>query len=68
MQIQCPGCGLKIGFLLTQSTYEGPFRCGKCRELFTIRIEDKELKSCEPLSEEEFEKQQQVESSDTEEA
>ena len=67
MQIQCPGCGLKTGFLLTQSTYEGPFRCGECRELFTIRIEDKELKSCEPLSEEEFEKQQQVESSDTEE-
>ena len=68
MQIQCPGCGMKTGFLLTQSTYEGPFRCGECRELFTIRIEDKELKSCEPLSEEEFEKQQQVESSDTEEA
>ena len=68
MQIQCPGCGMKTGFLLTQSTYEGPFRCGECRELFTIRIEDKELKSCEPLSEEEFEKQQQVESPDTEEA
>lgn len=65
MQIQCPGCGMKTGFLLTQSTYEGPFRCGECRELFTIRIEDKELKSIEPLSEEEFEKQQQVESSDT---
>ena len=56
---------MKTGFLLTQSTYEGPFRCGECRELFTIRIEDKELKSIEPLSEEEFEKQQQVESSDT---
>ena len=67
MQIQCPRCSLKTGFLLTQSTYEGPFRCGKCRGLFTIRIEDKELKSIEPLSEEEFEKQQQVESSDTEE-
>ena len=65
MQIQCPRCGLKTGSLLTQSTYEGPFRCGECRELFTIKIEDKELKSIEPLSEEEFEKQQQVESADT---
>ena len=67
MQIQCPGCGLKTGFLLTQSTYEGPFRCGKCRGLFTIRIANRKLKSIEPLSEEEFEKGQQVESSDTEE-
>ena len=68
MQIKCLGCGMKTGFLLTQSTYEGPFRCGECRELFTIRIEDKELKSIEPLSEEEFEKGEQVKSLDNDEA
>ena len=67
MQIKCLGCGMKTGFLLTQSTYEGPFRCGKCRGLFTIRIANRKLKSCEPLSEEEFEKEQQVESSDNDE-
>jgi len=65
MQIQCPGCGMKAGFLLAQSAYEGSFRCGKCRGLFTIRIANRKLKSIEPLSEEEFEKQQQVEPSDT---
>ena len=65
MQIQCLGCGMKTGFLLAQSAYEGPFRCGKCRGLFTIRIANRKLKPIEPLSEEEFEKQQQVEPSDT---
>jgi hypothetical protein len=56
---------MKASFLLAQSAYEGPFRCGKCRGLFTIRIANRKLKSIEPLSEEEFEKQQQVEPSDT---
>ena len=58
---------MKTGSLLTQSAYEGPFRCGKCKSLFTIRIANRKLKSIEPLSEEEFEKEQQVESSDNDE-
>jgi len=47
---------------LVQAVYEGPYRCWKCRGLFRIRIEDEELKSCEPMSEEEFEEEQQTES------
>ncbi|MFC2011666.1 hypothetical protein ACFLVU_00910 [Chloroflexota bacterium] len=45
---------------LAQPSYEGPYRCWKCRELFTIRIEGNELKSCEPLSQEEFDRQQEL--------
>jgi len=63
--IECPRCSAKTSFSLAQSVYEGPLRCWKCRGLFTVRIEDKELKSCKPLSEEEFEKGQQAESFDT---
>jgi len=54
--IQCPECGTKNSFSLIQSTYEGPCRCWKCRGTFVVTIEEEELKSCEPISEEEFEK------------
>jgi transposase-like protein len=62
--IQCPSCGTEATISLAESVYEGPYRCWKCRELFTVRIENEELRACEPLSEEEFEKEQQMESSD----
>jgi hypothetical protein len=62
--IKCPDCGTEATISLTESLYEGPYRCWKCRRLFMIRIEDEELQACEPLSEEEFEKQQQTGSFD----
>jgi len=45
---------------LIQSSYEGPYRCWKCRALFSIELKNNELTSCEPLSEEELQKQQEV--------
>lgn len=62
--IQCPGCGAETSLSLGESTYEGPFRCWKCRGLFRVRIVDEELQAYEPLSEEELEKEQQMESFD----
>ena len=41
---------------LVQQIFEGPYRCWKCRSLFKIVIANQRLQSCEPLSEEEFEK------------
>lgn len=61
MKIKCPKCDAENSFSLTESSYQGPYRCWKCKELFSIRIEDNELKSCEPLSQEEFDKQQEME-------
>ena len=60
-KIQCPECGTEGSFSVVESSYQGPYRCWKCRALFTIRLENKELKSCEPLSQEEFDKQQELE-------
>jgi hypothetical protein len=59
MIIKCPKCGTDSKLSLLQSRYEGPHKCWKCRELFTIKIENNEVKSCEPLSQEEFDRQRQ---------
>jgi len=53
--IECPKCGAETGFSLIVSTYEGPFRCWKCKEAFMVIIENEELKSCKPISQEELE-------------
>lgn len=61
VKIKCPRCSIEGSISLIESSYQGPYRCWKCRELFTIEMEDNELKSCEPLSQEEFDKQQEME-------
>ena len=62
VKIKCPKCETEGSLSLSDPRYQGPYRCWKCRELFTIQMENNELKSCEPLSQEEFEKQQEIES------
>jgi len=62
LKIKCPSCNTQASMSLVQPVYEGPYRCWKCRALFRIRIENEELLSCEPMSEEEFEEEQQAES------
>ena len=61
VKIKCPKCNVEGSLSLVESSYQGPYRCWKCRELFTITLKNNELKSCEPLSQEEFEKQQEIE-------
>ena len=61
LKIKCPKCDAENSFSLAESSYQGPYRCWKCKELFSILIENNELKSCEPLSQEEFDKQQEME-------
>ena len=60
LKIRCPKCETEGSFSLADPRYEGPYRCWKCKDLFTIRIENNALKSCEPLSQEEFDKNQQI--------
>jgi len=60
IEIRCPNCDAIRKMSLIQEIFEGPYRCWKCRRLFTIRIENNKLKSCEPLSEEEFAKWQEA--------
>ena len=61
LKIKCPKCETDGSVSLADSIYKGPYKCWKCRELFTIEIRNNELISCEPLSQEEFEKQQEIE-------
>ncbi len=61
VKIKCPECNTEGTISLVESSYQGPYRCWKCRQLFTIKLEDNELKSCQPLSQEEFEKLQEIE-------
>ena len=61
VKIKCPKCNVEGSLSLVESNYQGPYRCWKCRELFTITLKNNKLESCEPLSQEEFEKQQEIE-------
>ena len=59
--IKCPECGTEGRLSLIESSYQGPYRCWKCRQLFTIKMENNQLVSCEPLSQEDFDRQQEIE-------
>jgi len=58
LKVKCPSCETEGSLSLLEADYEGPYRCWKCRGLFNLKIEDNEVKSFAPLSEEELEKQQ----------
>jgi DNA-directed RNA polymerase subunit RPC12/RpoP len=57
--IECPKCGTKGSQSLLKPDYVGPYRCWKCRELFTITIVNNEVKSWETLTEEELAQQEE---------
>ena len=59
--IKCPKCGTEGKLSLRDPYYDGPYRCWKCKELFSLKIEGNAVKSLEPLSQEEFERRQQIE-------
>ncbi|MBI2849620.1 MAG: hypothetical protein HYX80_01085 [Chloroflexi bacterium] len=56
MTIKCPKCGVEGKMSLIERNYKGPYKCWSCRELFTIDIESNVVVSCQPLSQEEYEK------------
>jgi hypothetical protein len=55
--IVCPKCGAEGKLSLVDSNYNGPRRCWKCHELFTINIVNNQVRSSESLSQEEYQKQ-----------
>ena len=59
-KITCPKCGTDGSFSLADKVYEGPYKCWKCREYLMIKMVNNELKSCEPITEEEFHRQQEI--------
>lgn len=59
VKIKCPACQTEGTLSLIESSYDGPYRCWRCRALFTIELKNNEPISCEPLSEEDLQKQQE---------
>jgi hypothetical protein len=59
IEIECPECNGIRKMSLIQRNFTGPYRCWKCRRLFTISIVDNRVQSFTPLSEEEFNRWQQ---------
>ena len=60
VKIICPKCGAEKKLSLVEPNYAGPQRCWKCHELFTITIVNNEVRSSEPLSQEEYDRQQEA--------
>ena len=58
LKLKCPSCEVEGSMSLLEPDYEGPYRCWKCRGLYTLKIKNNEVKSFTPLTEEELEKQQ----------
>lgn len=56
IKFKCPKCAIDNSCSFADLNYQGPYRCWKCRELFMISIEDDKLKSCEPMTQEEFDR------------
>ena len=61
VKIKCPACATEGTTSFVGNTYEGPYKCWKCKALFTIKLDNGEVQSCEPLSEEELKQQQEIE-------
>jgi hypothetical protein len=60
VKIKCPACQTEGSISLVESIYDGPYRCWKCRALYTVELKNSELASYKPLSEEELKKQQEI--------
>jgi|GEM_PF-6051543 len=54
--IKCPKCTTEGKMSLVDPNYNGPYKCWSCRALFTLKIHNDAVESCEPLSQEEYDK------------
>jgi transposase-like protein len=55
--IKCPSCNSDSSFFVMKDAFQGPFRCWNCKSLYTVKVRRGELEQCDPLSQEDFEKQ-----------
>lgn len=56
---KCPACAAESKLFFSQHSYQGLFRCYRCRSLFQIRVEENRLVSAEPASEEDLKRQEE---------
>ena len=60
VKIKCPECETDGSFSLADPVYEGPYRCWKCRALFSIKMKNNKLESMVSITEEEFNRQMEI--------
>ena len=54
--IKCPACNSDSSFFVVKDVFQGPFRCWKCKALYTVKVRNGDLAKCDPLSPEDFDK------------
>ncbi len=57
IDVKCTACNTDSSFFVAKNVFQGPFRCWKCKALFTLKAQNGEIKLLEPLSQESFDKQ-----------
>ncbi len=57
IDIKCPACSTDSSFFIAKNVFQGPFKCRQCKAFFTLKVENGKIQLCEPLSQEDFEKQ-----------
>jgi hypothetical protein len=58
INIKCPACNTESSFFFASNVFEGPFRCRECKAFFNIKVINGEVKLCDPLSQEDFNKRE----------
>ena len=58
--LTCPKCSAETKLSLVMDSYQGPRRCWKCGGMYSIKIENNRLVSCEPMSQEDFDKELEI--------
>ena len=60
LDIKCPNCKEISRVFLLDGKYNDPFRCWKCKSVFSVDIENNRVKSVVPMSQEDFDKWQEI--------
>jgi uncharacterized Zn finger protein len=61
VKIKCPSCSTDGYMSLLQSDYQMTYKCWKCKEFFTLTVENDQVKSLVKLSAEEYQKIKEAE-------
>jgi hypothetical protein len=56
VKITCVKCNTDGWMSLIDTSFKGPYSCWKCRAKMLIHMEGNQLVSCEPMSQEDFDR------------
>ena len=57
ISVKCPACNSDSSFFVVKTVFQGPFKCWKCKSLFTLKAKNGDIELLEPLTQEDFDKQ-----------